>query len=43
MNSNCLQIVSKKVVFTGNSSVTNTCPVGSGASSFLGKKIRLVE
>ena len=43
MNSNCLQLVSKRVVFTGNSAITNTCPTGSGASSFLGKKIRLVE
>ena len=43
MNTNCLQIVSKKVNFTGNSAVSNTCPTGSGASSFLGKRIRLVE
>jgi Flp pilus assembly protein TadG len=43
MNSNCLQIVSKRVVFTGNSSVNNTCPTGSGASAFSGRRIRLVE
>lgn len=43
MNSNCLQLVSKRVVFTGNSAISNTCPAGSGASSFEGKRIRLVE
>jgi hypothetical protein len=43
MNTNCLQIVSKRVQFTGNSAVNNTCPAGSGASAFTGKKIRMVE
>ncbi|QNP46539.1 hypothetical protein H9L14_05235 [Sphingomonas sediminicola] len=43
MNTNCLQIVSWTVKFTGNSAVSNTCPAGSGASSFTGKKIRMVE
>jgi hypothetical protein len=43
VNSNCLQIVTKRVQFTGNSAVNNTCPAGSGASSFKGRKIRLVE
>lgn len=43
MNTNCLQLVSKRVVFKGNSEINNTCPAGSGASSFEGKKIRLVE
>jgi Flp pilus assembly protein TadG len=43
MNTNCLQIVSKRVNFTGNSAVNNLCPTGSGASSFAGKRIRLVE
>jgi hypothetical protein len=43
VNSNCMQIVVKKVKFTGSSSVNNTCPTGSGASSFEGKRIRLVE
>ena len=43
MNTNCLQIVSWTVKFTGNSAVNNTCPTGSGASSFQGKRIRLVE
>jgi hypothetical protein len=43
VNSNCMQIVVKKVKFTGSSSVNNTCPTGSGASSFQGRRIRLVE
>ena len=43
MNTNCLQIVSWIVKFTGNSAVSNTCPAGSGAAAFVGKKIRLVE
>lgn len=42
-NTNCLQIVSWIVKFTGNSAVSNTCPAGSGAHAFVGKKIRLVE
>jgi Flp pilus assembly protein TadG len=43
MNTNCMQIVSKRVTFTGNSGISNTCPAGSGASAFTGQKIRLVE
>jgi len=43
MDSKCLQLVSKRVVFTGNSAITNNCPSGSGSSSFAGKRIRLVE
>jgi hypothetical protein len=43
MNTNCMQIVSWTVKFTGNSAVSNTCPAGSGASAFTGKKIRMVE
>ena len=43
MNTNCMQIVSWKVTFTGNSGISNSCPAGSSASSFEGKRIRLVE
>ncbi len=42
MNTNCLQMVSRRVKFSGNSSITNSCPAGSGASSFEGKRVRLV-
>jgi hypothetical protein len=41
-NTACLQIVTKRVQFKGNSAVTNTCPAGSGAGSFRGRKVRLV-
>lgn len=43
MQTNCLQIVSWTVKFTGNSAVSNVCPAGSAASAFEGKRIRLVE
>ena len=42
MQTNCMQIVAKDVSFTGNSSINNTCPTGSGSKSFVGKKVRLV-
>ena len=41
-NTNCMQIVTKRITFTGNSAVNNSCPAGSGARSFTGKKVRLV-
>ncbi|MGE5564220.1 MAG: pilus assembly protein TadG-related protein [Bacillota bacterium] len=43
MNTNCLQIVGWQLQFAGNTSVTNTCPAGSGAKSFDGQMVRLVE
>lgn len=43
VNSNCMQLVVKRISFTGNSAVSNTCPANSGAGSFKGSKIRLVE
>jgi Flp pilus assembly protein TadG len=43
MNTQCLQLVSRRVVFTGNSAISNTCPAGSGARSFAGRRVRLVE
>jgi hypothetical protein len=42
-NTSCMQIVTKRVTFTGNSGISNSCPAGSGASSFKGRKVRLVE
>lgn len=42
MNTNCLQIVSFRIVFSGNSGVTNECPAGSGAASFTGTRVQLV-
>ena len=43
MDTNCLQLVSLRVTFTGSSAITNTCPSDSGAMSFVGKRVRLVE
>jgi Flp pilus assembly protein TadG len=42
MSTNCLQIVARRVIFSGNSAVNNSCPSGSGASSFSGTRVRLV-
>ena len=39
----CVQMVSYIVEFSGNSKITNSCPTGSGASSFKGQAVRLVE
>lgn len=38
----CLQIVSRTVVMTGNTRITNDCPVGTAADSFVGTQVRLV-
>ena len=43
MDTNCLQLVSRRVVFTGNSAISNSCKTNSGAQSFDGKRVRLVE
>jgi Flp pilus assembly protein TadG len=42
MSTNCLQLVARRVVFSGNSTINNSCPAGSGASSFIGTRVRLV-
>ncbi len=42
MVTDCLQIVSRRVYFSGNSSVNNSCPAGSGSHSFQGTRVRLV-
>lgn len=38
----CVQIVSRRVTFIGNSSVVNDCPSGSGAKPFTAPRVRLV-
>ena len=43
MSTNCLQLVARKVLYSGNMHISNSCPTGSGSSSFAGKKVRLVE
>lgn len=42
-NTACMQLVSRRVTFTGNSAISNTCPSTGGGSSFDGQSIRLVE
>jgi hypothetical protein len=42
MSTNCIQLVARRVVFSGNSAINNSCPSGSGASSFIGARVRLV-
>ena len=39
----CVQMVSYIVEFTGTAGITNNCPTGSGAASFKGQSVRLVE
>jgi len=39
----CVQMVARRVVFSGTSAISNVCPAGSGASSFKGRSVRLVE
>jgi len=43
MSSACMQLVARRVTFTGTSGITNTCPAGSGSGSFEGRSVRLVE
>lgn len=42
MTTNCLQLVARRVVFSGNAAINNSCPSGSGAGSFAGTRVRLV-
>jgi len=43
MTTNCMQLVARRVLYSGNMSISNSCPANSGANSFAGKKVRLVE
>lgn len=42
MDINCLQMVARRFVFTGNSNITNVCPSNSGAGAFKGTLVRLL-
>jgi hypothetical protein len=42
MSTDCLQIVSRRVEFTGNSRIQNVCPNNSGSKSFTGSVVRLI-
>ena len=38
MSTQCVQMVARRVTFTGTSAISNTCPPGSGASSLQVKR-----
>lgn len=42
MNTDCIQLVARRITFNGNSSISNQCPPGSGSQAFTGTAIRLV-
>ena len=42
MTTDCMQLVARTVLYSGNMEISNTCDTDSGASSFAGKKVRLV-
>jgi len=43
MTTNCIQLVARRVSYSGNMSINNSCPANSGSHAFDGKKVRLVE
>jgi len=43
MSTECLQLVARRVYYSGNLDISNTCPADSGADAFQGRKVRLVE
>ena len=42
MSTACVKLVARRVEFSGNMNITNTCPSNSGVPDFTGKKVRLV-
>jgi hypothetical protein len=42
MVTDCVQFVSRRVVFIGNTKIDNVCPSDSGAGSFIGTRVFLV-
>jgi hypothetical protein len=43
MNTECMQLVARRVEFSGTASITNDCPTGGAKKSFVGRSVRLVE
>jgi len=43
MSTNCLQLVARRVYYSGNMHISNVCPSDSGSGAFDGKRVRLVE
>lgn len=42
LNFSCAQFVARRVEFSGNGSITNSCPGGYGTGTIMGKHVRLV-
>lgn len=42
MDIRCVQLIGRRLDFTGNSTISNVCPPNSGASSFSGTRVKLV-
>ncbi|MBW0144756.1 pilus assembly protein TadG-related protein [Sphingomicrobium clamense] len=42
MTTNCVQMVARRVKFTGNSNISNSCDSSGGAQAFEGQHVRLV-
>jgi Flp pilus assembly protein TadG len=43
MTTNCMYLVARRVLYSGDMHISNTCPADSGLGGFAGKKVRLVE
>jgi len=42
INMRCLQLVSYRLIFTGNSTIVNDCPANTGSAAFRGNTVRLL-
>jgi len=42
MSTDCMKLVARTVLYSGNMNIANTCPANSGVPDFTGKKVRLV-
>lgn len=43
MSTNCMKLVARTVLYSGDMHISNVCPADSGVLDFTGKKVRLVE
>lgn len=43
MSTNCMYLVARRVLYSGDMHISNTCPADSGGGGYAGKKVRLVE
>jgi hypothetical protein len=43
MTTDCMRLVARRVLYSGNMHISNTCPADSGLPDFTGRKVRLVE